>query len=121
MLGKPIYTAAIHPFVRVAKRDNDTGNSSFDKSVSARPGLTMMRAGLERHIGGSATRRRAGHFQRPGFGMRAPATGGVTTGEQPPISGNNGTADRRVWRRSTLGAARLGNGNTHPSSIIDWR
>ena len=120
-INKPFHAATIHPIVRIAQGDDDPDDSGLDQRVGAWSSLSMMGTGFKRDICCRAPCRRARLPQRQRLGMWAACRRGMRAGHKPTIGGYDRASNRRVRRGPTFGAARLGNGDTHPSSVIGER
>jgi len=72
--AQALVTGAVHLRERIAHRTDHACHAGFDQRIGTGRGAAGMRAGLERDVGGGATRAIARGAQREHFGMRLPGT-----------------------------------------------
>jgi len=89
--------------IGVGERGDDAGHARLGEGDGAGGRHPVMRAGLERDIGGRPPRRRAGRGERPGLGMGPPARRGRGARHDAPLP-HEDAADGGVGPRGALSA-----------------
>ncbi|MNY05073.1 hypothetical protein D3C86_1377790 [compost metagenome] len=110
-------TTAGNPLIRIIHRHHDTGDAVFHQRIGAGRGFAPVGTGFERDIGGGATRRLSGDFQRLAFGMGPAADGRHRFGDDLSVLDED-AADRGIGQRLTLVAKRNLDGPRHESFVI---
>ncbi len=110
-------TASRNPLIRIIHRHHDTGDAVFHQRIGAGRGFAPVGTGFERDIGGCATGRLAGDFQRLAFGMGPAADGRHRFGDDLSVLDED-AADRGIGQRLTLVAKRNLDGPRHEFFVI---